>query len=231
MKKAVIIIFSFFILPLAILGQQSGDPFKQAESYYFEKKYEAALDALLNVIASEPNHPQASSYIGDIYLIMHEYEKALQYYNIAKEVSPEKGKEYFRIGQVYMAIKKPDLAIESFQKAYSLSPGFKPSLYQLGHIYLMDKRDKQNTITYWRRFLQEAPTDYQYEKIKKILAILEDPDFEIPPESSGISVIDALNDRAIKAGDVTLEDTSAGSANDRTNNTTEELLDNVDDGI
>ncbi len=207
----------------------SGDQFQAAEKYFYQKQYGAAKKELLAVIQSNPNHPKAYSYLGDIALTLGDYQEALRYYEAAKKVSATPDKEYFRIGQVYIEMEQADQAIDSFGKAYTLNPSLKPALYQKGYVYLVFKRDKALTVQYWKQFLAESPNDPQYENIRKVIALLEDENFVLPPAGSDVSLEEALRlgGKTLEADGADNEDQSAGHEDEKTRTDTEGLLDSL----
>lgn len=230
-KKAALFTLLVLMLPGLVYPQNNieDDPvFAKAERYFFQKKYEVARQYLIKVTQKHPDHPKAFSYLGDIALITGRHEEALQYYKIAGEVSANRDKEFFRIGQVYIKMEKADQALDSFHRAYSLNPGLKQALYQTGYVYLVFKRDKYKTIEYWKQFLKEAPNDAQYEKIKKVIALLEQDDFQLPPPGSDIPLEEALRlGETVEANRAKTRDQGAGHENEKTRNETEGLLDTL----
>ncbi|MDH4200468.1 MAG: tetratricopeptide repeat protein [Spirochaetia bacterium] len=224
----------FICLSGALFAQaESNDGFKKAEQYFFQKKYEIAEEMLIQVIQKNPSHTKAYSYLGDINLFYRRYDNAIKYYNQAKTVSSKPGQEYFRLGQVYLELKKPEEALDNFLSAYSLDPSFKPSLYEAGYVYLVYKRDKLKTIEYWKKFINEAPMDAQYQQVKKAIAMLEDANCTIPPENSGISIEEVL----MNCGSIITpefgktHDAGAGVEKEKTNNDTEGLLNDTPNGF
>jgi len=234
-KTAILLIFASITTVLFSQEGREGaeDLFKKGEAYFFQKKYEIAERTLINVIQSRPDHPKAFSYLGDISLFNRRYNDAVKYFNIAKEVSARPGYEYFRLGQTYIELKRYDAALGNFQSAYSLDPSYKPSLYQIGYVYLMFKRDKYKTIEYWKKFIAEAPGDYQYESVKRAIAMLEDSSCIIPPETSGISMEEVLMNcgQLVQPDFAKTRDSGAGLEKEKTNNDTEGLLNDVPDGF
>lgn len=225
-----------FIFTVSAAGIRADAPsdglFKKAEEYFFQKKYEMA-EKLLQQVAEAEKNPLAYSYLGDISLLHRQYQEAIRYYNLALQNSSKPGNEYFRLGQVYLELRKGDEALNNFLQAYNNDPTNKPSLYEIGYVYLMYKRDKHKTIEYWKRFLAEAPQDYQYEQIKKAIAMLEDEKCEIPAENSGISMEEVLLNcgHIIKPSEATTKDRKAGSEGIRTSNPKGDLIDDAPDGF
>jgi hypothetical protein len=54
-------------------------------------------------------------------------------------------------------------------------------------------RKKEQTISYWEKYLSIAPEDPQYEKIRRAIELLKDPNFIIPPIGSDIPIEEALH--------------------------------------
>jgi tetratricopeptide (TPR) repeat protein len=137
------------------------------------------------------------------------------------------------MGQVYLELKNPDEALRFFQSSYSVDPAIKPSLYQMGYIYLIFKRDKFKTIEFWKKFIAESPGDYQYEQVRKAIALLEDSSCEIPPEDSGIGMEEILMNcgNLVKPDFAKTHDSGAGSEKEKINNDTEGLLNDTPNGF
>jgi len=228
--------FKYCIIILLLLTSSAGyskevTPFEKAEKLFFQKKFSGAKKILLKVVKEESGHPKAYSYLGDIELHRGNYRGAIKYYNRAKTVSDNPSMEYFRMGQVYIKLKNEDQALENFQKSYSLNPAEKTPLYQIGYVYLVMKRDKYKTIEYWRRFIQEAPSDLQYDSVKKAIKYLENEKCVIPGKGSDDSLEELLKlgCKTVVANKAKPEDQSAGNEKEKINNKTESLLDDTSD--
>ncbi len=185
-----------FILTIALqshlYAQKKENVFDRAVKYYFQKKFAMAEILLQETIKKNPENSLAYSYLGDIYLTKKKYDGALNLYDKAIELDPTSAENYFRIGQVYYYKKIGNLAVENFQKALLRDDKLKIALYQMGLAYLMLLRNKEKTIESWDQFLRAAPEDPQYDKIRRVLELLKDPNFKIPPKGSDISIEEAL---------------------------------------
>jgi hypothetical protein len=106
-------------------------------------------------------------------------------------------------------------------------------LYQIGYVFLIFKRDKYKTIDFWKKFINEAPGDYQYESVKKAIAMLEDSSCVIPPEDSGISMEEILMNcgSLVQPDFAKTRDNAAGLEKEKTNNDTEGLLNDAPNGF
>ena len=200
--------------------------FKKAETYFFTKQFQSARSLLLKIIRKRPEHFQAISLLGDTYLFQKRYKQAIFQYQKAVILSPRPAIEYFRLGQAYLELGQGQISKGFFQKAHTKQPNIKRALFQIGYIALFFERDKVQTIRYWKQFIREAPDDPQYKKIKKAIALLEDPDFKIPEEGSEIPLKEALLVGSIdlQAESVEVKHETGGDATSKTSNQTKELL-------
>ena len=195
MKVKCSIVCVALIIPLAFNAhakEEEESTFKKAEKYFFQKKFEMAEILFQQVLKSDPENTRAYSYLGDIFLYKKRYDGALNLYQKALDIEPGNAENYFRIGQIYYYKKLGGLSIDNFQKALTMDKSLKFAYYHIGLSYLMLERDKDNTIKYWETFLRRAPEDPQYEKIQRVIELLKDPNFVIPPQGSEISIEEAL---------------------------------------
>ncbi len=229
--KYTVLIYLFLLAPLFIYGMPKDKTYEQAEKLFFQKKFDNA-EALLKIISNkQPSHNKALSLMGDIYLFRKAYHKAIRAYERAVEVSSSPFVEYFRMGQAFLELQQFENAKDRFQRVYRLNPRIKTALFQTGYITLFHERNKQKTIEYWEQFITEAPNDLQYEKVKRVIELLRDPNFKIPPHGSDLSLKEALllGAGALKTKSVSIEDKKAGDAKSKTNNSTKELLEDEEE--
>lgn len=200
---------------------------KRAEKLYFSKKYETAAALLRKITDEEPENGRANSLLGDIYYLQGQYEKALSHLLRAAELNDNKAADYFRLGQTYEKLQKSKEAIRSYLKAYESDKNMKECLFQIGFVYLSLERNKNKTIEFWQRFVDEAVTDPQREKVVTVLKFLSDPNFILPDKNSPISLEEALMLGGVAGnGEVkTGEDKAAGHEKEKEKNDSKELLD------
>ncbi len=186
-------------MPVNILMSQqqkketTEDSFHKARKYFFERKFEMAELLLQESLKQNPENKTAYSYLGDIFLQKKNFDSALTLYKRVAEIDPSDAENFFRMGQVYYYKKIPALSIDNYKKALELNSNLKFTYYNLGLTYLMLSRDKQNTIRSWESYLRVAPEDPQYEKIRRVIELLRDPNFVLPPADSDISIEEALH--------------------------------------
>ncbi len=200
---------------------------KRAERLYFSRKYETAAALLRRITEEEPENGRANSLLGDIYYLQGQYEKAVSHLLRAAELNDHKAPDYFRLGQTYERLNKSKEAVRAYQKAYESDESMKEALFQIGFVYLSLERNKKKTIEFWQRFVDEAVTDPQREKVITVLKFLNDPNFVLPDKNSPISLEEALllggtgGNGEVKTG----EDKAAGHEQEKEKNDSKELLD------
>ena len=179
-------------LPSYSQEARDDDLFQKATACFFQKKFDMAESLLQQVIEKDPDNAAAYSYLGDIFLVKQRYDGALDLYTKSLQLNPDSGENYFRIGQVYYYKKDGNLALSYFNKAIEKDTQLKFAYYHLGLTYLMLLRDKAGTIRSWETYIAMAPDDPQYDRIKRAIELLKDPNFTLPPPGSDISIEEAL---------------------------------------
>ena len=194
--KRVSFVFTLMLLFTQFLAypesKKEDELFLKAQKYFFQKKFEMAELLLQEVIKSDPENSLAYSYLGDILLKKQLYDGALNLYKKALDLSPEGAENWFRIGQIYYFKKMGSESIEHYNKSLALDNKLKIVYCHIGLSYLMIMRDKEKTIENWEIYIKEVPEDPQYESIRRVIALLRDPNFKIPPADSEISIEEAL---------------------------------------
>ena len=220
--------FNIFIIAFCLLfsaastafskNEKKDETFDKAVKYFYQKKLEMAEILFQEDLKKNPENELAYSYLGDIFLSKKRYDGALNLYRKALNINPDDADNYFRIGQIYYYKKDADLAIGNFIKSYKLDPKLTFAYYHIGLSYLMLKRDKEGTIQNWEKFLSLAPEDAQYEKIRRAIELLKDPNFVLPPPGSDISIEEALHlgGSLISAADRKAKEKMAGHEDKKT---------------
>jgi tetratricopeptide (TPR) repeat protein len=194
LKKSYCIALIIIILQSTAFSQakKEEDIYTRATKYFFQKKFEMAEVLFQEVIKKDPENALAYSYLGDIFLKKQQYDGALNLYLKAIDIRPDIAENYFRLGQIYYFKKNADLAIENFNKTLMKDDKLKVTFYHIGLTYLMLMRDKDKTIEYWENYIRLVPEDPQYDSIKRVIELLKDPKFQLPPADSKISIEEAL---------------------------------------
>lgn len=225
---ALLTILSLFFTSLDTTAQskpEKSSNFKRAIKYFYQKKFQMAELLLQEELKKNPENELAYSYLADIFLSKKRFETSISLYQKALDLNPKNAENYFRIGQAYYHKNLGRVAISNFKKAYRLDNRIKYSFYHIGLTYLMLMRDKDSTIASWEQYLKIAPEDPQYERIRRAIELLKDPNFVIPPVGSDISIEEALHlgGLVLKKGKGKDVDKSAGHEKKKTVKKVEEI--------
>lgn len=153
---------------------------KRAEDHFFHKRYNIALKLLKIILNESPENIMAYLYAGDIYLIQHNFGLAEEQFSIAKELSKNPAREYFRLGQTRFLRKNKEGALAAFQKSLKAHPEMHINHFYIGMVYYHLFRDKEKTIKAWTIFRERQPNDPQGPKIDQALKLLKSPGFQFP---------------------------------------------------
>ena len=224
----VLLVFAAILTVTAAAAPQqktASETFKKAEKYFYQKKFEMAELLLQEELKLNPENASAYSYLGDIFLKKERYDEALNLYQKSLDLDENNAENHFRIGQIYYYKKLGNLSIENFTRALDLDKSMKFAYYHIGLAYLMLARDKENTIKNWETYISIAPEDPQYEKIRRVIELLKDPNFVIPPQGSDVSIEEALllGGSTLKKVDREAETKQAGNESKKTKHKLEGL--------
>ncbi len=205
--------------------------YKKALAYFYQQKFEMAELMFQEELKANPENQPAYSYLGDIFLMKKRYDGAMELYRKSLDLNPRSAEDFFRIGQIYYYKKEAGPAVDNFKKAFALNQNIKYAHYHIGLAHLMLQRDKNATIESWETFLKIAPEDPQYEKIRRAIELLKDPNFVLPPLGSDVSIEEALHlgGALLKESDPKAEEKKAGHEDRKTKNTFEDIY--RDDGL
>ncbi len=78
--------------------------------------------------------------LGNVYMSLKQYDKALKCYMIVRRNNPQSLFNYYNIGNVYLVQGKTELAISEFLKELDINPKFQDTYIRLGQIYLSQGR-------------------------------------------------------------------------------------------
>lgn len=193
MIRVLAVIFCLICQTDTIKAPEDKDTaFEKGQKYFHQKKFEMAEVMFLEALKTDPENDMTYSYLGDLVLAKKRYDDALGYYLKSLELRPESAENNFRIAQTYYYKENGEKAIEHFLKTYKLDSSMKFALYHTGLTYLMLNRDKENAVKYWEEYISLAEDDPQRPNIERVIELLKNPEFVIPPAESGISVEEAL---------------------------------------
>jgi len=111
-------------------------------AYLAQNKYSEALPHLLTMLEKFPYHYITLLNTGTAYYVLHDYQKAQQYFAKAVQIAPISGKAHDLLGKTYWKLKYYPNALVEFNEAIRLEPE-KKSIYfcnlglverELGHV-------------------------------------------------------------------------------------------------
>lgn len=137
--------------------------------------YKNALDISSNV----------ASYVGlgNTYTRLNQYKRAIESYDEAKKIDPNKTLIYYNTGVTFYNDQNYEKATENFLEAIRLSPDHNYSHYYLGLIANIEG-DYIKSKTYFRKYIDYVVDDQEYfsklaqSKIQEIDSILESKQYE-----------------------------------------------------
>lgn len=184
----LVLLCYFNYLPLDLFSS----PIEDIYSAFYNKNWSQAKEKILEKIKLGDSNGEIISMMGDISLQEEKYLLAIEYYEQAKSQLTSNYYENYQIAKAYIQLQNGKQAFNFFEMSYKENKSFKPSLFQLGYVSLFFLRDKEQVIKYWKKFIKEAPNDFQRPKIEKILELLNDLEFKIPSVDSDTSIEEAL---------------------------------------
>ena len=95
--------------------------------------------------------------IGNAYVDLGEYKKAIDAYKQAIELNPELSKPHNNLGLAYAASDQPAAAVAEFKEAVQLKPDFAEAHFNLGVAYLQS--DQKHEAEEQQRILTKLDTE------------------------------------------------------------------------
>ena len=154
--------------------------FGRAEQHYFKKNFHTAAELLKRVVEADPEHAQAHAYLGDVYLVERDADRAISHIRIAIELSKDPSREWFRLGQALYLKGDAARALDAYARAYRGDPQLHEVHFQTGAVHLHLLRDAKATVRDWLNFRRLRPDDPQGPAIDRAIHLLQDPNFKLP---------------------------------------------------
>ena len=127
---------------------------KIAESYIKEGKVDTslALPLIREAIKIDNNNKDVFLIAGDIYILVNDGSKAINFYNQAQFADPKSPTAAMKIGNIYVKGRALPPAIQNFEEAIQLDANFAPAYRELGQAYLLAQRYDQSK-EYFKKYL------------------------------------------------------------------------------
>ncbi len=146
------------------------------------KEYDKALaeyNAVLENLNSEKpdqkreeNMAKALASIGEIYMILNNYEKAQEYLKKAVDIFPNDQALAYNVAEIFFQAGQTDQAIKYYTLATKIKPDWAPAYLKLGYVYL-NKNNLEEAIKNFEKFLELNPQDPQVDSIKGLIEQLK----------------------------------------------------------
>ncbi len=157
-----LLLYRFLIVKL-VLG--SNNYFDIAELLNYLQADELCAEFLNLYLQKEKNRPLVFITLANFYnLTLHDYKKAIRYYEKYLEIDKTKPVVYTIVGSLYAKLYG-DLSLKDqifyFQKAYNLKPSDRLILHGLAFAY-EKLGDKEKAQHYYQKLLENNPTETDY---------------------------------------------------------------------
>ena len=112
---------------------------------------------LVRQVAANPSNLDAWISLGNKYFDTDQYEKSIQAYKKALDLTPNNANVWTDMGVMYRRSGRPKEAIKAFDKAIEVDPRHETSRYNKGIVLMHDLNDIKGAIAAWEGLLQINP--------------------------------------------------------------------------
>ncbi len=137
---------------------------------------EKTIENFKKQIEINPNDYEAYKNMGNVYLNLKEYDKALTAYQKSIEINPNYANAYSNMGFAYGNLKEYDKAITAYQKAIEINPEYANAYNNMGNAYA-ELKEYDKAITAYQKAIEINPKyDYPYNNISIVYRKLNEDD-------------------------------------------------------
>ena len=133
--------------------------FKQAQAYYYAKKYEKSIEIADSILLEKPNHTSSLNLKGLSLVEMGKIELARSYFEKALKTNPNDFMIAYNLGTVMQDLGKYELAVDHFIKALERRPMIKGYLCLGESLIILGKNDL--ALEYLRKVLTFHPKNIE----------------------------------------------------------------------
>jgi cytochrome c-type biogenesis protein CcmH/NrfG len=130
---------------------------------------QARVQALENVIKSDPRNSEARVQLGNAYFDAERYPDAIKWYEDALKVDPKNVNASTDLGVSYYYSNQPDRALQQFDYSLKLDPNHTKTLLNQGIVRAFGKQDLPGATASWEKILEVAPGSPEAQAAKRAL--------------------------------------------------------------
>ena len=160
----IVILVSTIILTNVVFSQQKDEKisaFNASINEATKGNYQKAIDVLLNIYKNNENDYLINLRLGYLYYLQKRYDKSIEYYKKAIQLTNEKSIEPFLGLTLPLASQEKWSEVEkAYQKILSIDPNNYTANLRLGQIYF-NRKDYSKAENYLKKVYNFYPSDYE----------------------------------------------------------------------
>lgn len=160
----IVILVSTIILTNVVFSQQKDEKisaFNASINEATKGNYQKAIDVLLNIYKNNENDYLINLRLGYLYYLQKRYDKSIEYYKKAIQLTNEKSIEPFLGLTLPLASQEKWSEVEkAYQKILSIDPNNYTANLRLGQIYF-NRKDYSKVENYLKKVYNFYPSDYE----------------------------------------------------------------------
>jgi len=137
------------------------------------QKYPQAIRTYKKILLASPDHSQALSNLGSVYILLSKPEKAIYYLKKAIQINPSLAKAHYNLANGYYLAGKTKTAITELNKALKKNNRYGKAYNLLSSLYL-EQGDTKNAIKTLKRAILKCPDEANH--VVSLANILRDTD-------------------------------------------------------
>jgi cytochrome c-type biogenesis protein CcmH/NrfG len=173
MPVAYPVITGVLVVAVCLLAISMGDREASTEHVHTQapqvsQQNMAVIQGLQQRIDANPQDAEALIQLGNTFYDMQNNSEAIRYYQRALEIEPDNTDVRVDMGVCYFREKEYDSAITEMLEAVRINPRHATAWFNLG-IVANQAGKKADAITYWKKFLELAPTSPNAAQVRDFL--------------------------------------------------------------
>jgi len=130
---------------------------------------QARVQALENIIRSDPKNAEARVQLGNAYFDAERYPDAITWYEDALKVDPKNVDASTDLGISYYYSNQADRALQQFDYSLKLDPKHTKTLLNQGIVRAFGKKDLSGATASWQKLIEVAPDSPEAQAAKRAL--------------------------------------------------------------